>query len=169
MYAYRERIAAEVYHSILLAWKVEEDAEWLKWYKKRTNEILGKSRQAKKFKELMAILTRFGSPYVILPSVEEDLDNILRRGEFTKGSTARLKLGKPSGCHANSCRIYDTNPSRYRVATGYALSSDGLWRQHSWVYDTKDRRIIETTEKRKGYFGFIMTDKESREFSEDND
>ena len=54
--------------------------------------------------------------------------------------------------------------------TGYALSDDGMWRQHSWcICDAgeeyiEDSIIIETTEKRLAYFGFIMDEEESEEF-----
>jgi hypothetical protein len=41
---------------------------------------------------------------------------------------------------------------RGELATGYALSGDGLWRQHS-LLSLEDSSILETTEIRLMYFG----------------
>jgi YD repeat-containing protein len=41
------------------------------------------------------------------------------------------------------------------IGTGYALSSDLLWREHSWAWDSEGR-LIETTETRTRYFGVRM-------------
>ena len=40
------------------------------------------------------------------------------------------------------------------IGTGYALSVDGLWRQHSWGV-ARDL-IIESTEARVKYFGRLL-------------
>ena len=50
----------------------------------------------------------------------------------------------------------------YRLVTGYALSDDGLWRQHSWVMD--DQVIYETTVKRTQYYGFVLDPAEAVRF-----
>jgi hypothetical protein len=41
--------------------------------------------------------------------------------------------------------IFVQSVGEVRIASGYALSSDGLWRQHSWGMDVADGRILETT------------------------
>jgi hypothetical protein len=38
------------------------------------------------------------------------------------------------------------------IGTGYALSDDALWREHSWAWD-RQGAVIETTEPRVRYFG----------------
>jgi hypothetical protein len=43
-----------------------------------------------------------------------------------------------------------------RIAFGYALAPDGLWRQHSWGVDAEDGRIVETTVRRVCYYGFVL-------------
>ena len=67
----------------------------------------------------------------------------------------RMERGEPCNCHENSRRIASKCPERYLRCTGYALSADSVWRPHSWVWDVKRKRIIETTEKRLIYFGVI--------------
>lgn len=62
------------------------------------------------------------------------------------------------------------NQGRCSIATGYALSEDGLWRSHSWVIQPMKRtvRVWETTVKRVAYFGVVLTDEECEQFWYDN-
>ena len=89
--------------------------------------------------------------------------DIIERGQLWYGDNAIMKRGLPSRCHYNSAKIWETDKEKYRVATGYALSPDGMWRQHSWVIEVgpKENRIIETTEFRVAYFGMVLTDEEA--------
>ncbi len=59
-----------------------------------------------------------------------------------------------SRCHDNCDKLYLRNEIN-NVYTGFALSADGLWRYHSWAYDSDDSGyIVETTsEERLVYFG----------------
>lgn len=100
---------------------------------------------------------------------EEDLDKILQRGQFFKGVKSKLVKMKTSRCHENSACFWHNYSDEHgynsvKIVTGYALSDDGLWRQHSWVYLPKKKLIVETTEKRIQYFGFILNDEEANEF-----
>ena len=95
----------------------------------------------------------------IVPRDEPDLSKILKRGKVFK-EKSKLCIMKAISCHSNVAELY--RDKGYKIATGYALSNDGLWRQHSWSIDNKN--IIETTKKRKKYFGFILTDEEVQKF-----
>jgi hypothetical protein len=86
---------------------------------------------------------------------EEIVSRLLSLGQTDSGQNAVLRLGKASECHENSFAIHQQDPARYEVRTGYALSEDGIWRPHSWVFDAKVNGIIETTEKRVTYFGVV--------------
>jgi hypothetical protein len=48
-----------------------------------------------------------------------------------------------------------------RLASGHALSTDGLWRQHSWGVVAEDGRIVETTERRVCYYGIVLSNAET--------
>jgi hypothetical protein len=102
---------------------------------------------------------------VCLPSIEEDIDLIERYGEFWMGRGVTLKRGEPCSCHSNSLWCWDANRDRVAAATGYALSEDGMWRQHSWCVlratAGKGGRVVETTVKRVLYFGLSFTPAES--------
>jgi len=79
---------------------------------------------------------------------------LLGLGRVTRGVTARLQEMVMSNCHENSKGLAKKFPKRYQAETGYALSDDGCWRPHGWVWDIKESRIVETTVLRKLYFGF---------------
>lgn len=109
---------------------------------------------------------------------EEDIDNILEYGQFWIGGKKNtyMKKGKPGQCHRNSCNLYESNKNNNKlngkllIATGYALSKDNMWRQHSWLVLRKARswKIIETTEERELYFGFVMDDELCEKFCKEN-
>lgn len=82
--------------------------------------------------------------------------------------TFRVKRlpGEPNGCHSNAAGLWSSDLRRYKLVTGYALANDGLWRQHSWVIDSK--YLYETTVKAKKYFGVELDDEEALRFWWDN-
>ena len=97
---------------------------------------------------------------------EPDLENILKRGHVFDGKNASLIKWPESRCHENVARLWDRNRT-HKIVTGWALSSDGVWRQHSWLlYD--GGRVLETTSPRVKYFGFVLTDDEAFKFWVDN-
>jgi len=119
---------------------------------------------------LTAGLIFFGGERVLIPSVEEDLNKILERGVLLDGKTVKLMKGLPSQCHQNSALCWMANQDKTLLMTGYGLSDDALWRQHSWVIWIKKSgvQIIETTEPRRAYFGFVLTEQEATVFCELN-
>lgn len=133
------------------------------------NEKYKTEEEKAQMEGLMALhdkLLSFGGEEVLLPSYEEDLDAIMERGQLFHGDHVRMMRGEPSQCHRNASRMWDANRGRCQIATGYALSEDGLWRQHSWVVQplTLSWRVWETTEKRIAYFGVVFNDDECEEF-----
>lgn len=95
---------------------------------------------------------------------EPDLEKILERGYLREGDGAQLVNGTPNRCHGNAAYLWERGEAD--IVTGYALSEDGLWRQHSW--GEKDGEIIETTSKREKYYGVRLTDEEAAQFAADN-
>ena len=67
-------------------------------------------------------------------------------------------------CHTNAAALWQAGevPS---VGTGYAMSADRLWREHSWgVTDTGS--ILETTLQREIYFGFTFNGEDASWFAD---
>lgn len=132
-------------------------------------------KEKEQFLRLHDILLQIGGYETCFPVVEEDMKKILSRGYYRKG-TSKMMEGSPSRCHSNVCDLYVLNQrvADVTICTGYALSNDGLWRQHSWLlhrYKTRRQhraRVIETTTKRVAYFGFEMTEKEAEVFCDNN-
>jgi hypothetical protein len=105
--------------------------------------------------ELAKRLKAIGGEQLVAPRHgEADLDVLLELGVVFPGKGAQRKRGRVSDCHDNVARLFKRSPAVTRIVTGYALSSDGLWRQHSWAL-VKDR-LVETTEPRLTYFGFVV-------------
>lgn len=115
---------------------------------------------------LKKILLDIGGHACIIPNIEPDLQKILARGRRFPGRSRMMK-GEPSRCHSNSAYCWDENRELCKICTGYALSRDGIWRQHSWVLH-ESRTVVETTVKRVQYFGYVMTEEECEMFLEDN-
>lgn len=127
------------------------------------------------FLALHKILLSIGGSETCFPPVEEDLAKIICRGKFFPGRSKMMK-GRPNACHSNTAELWINNHETkdVRIVTGYALSADNIWRQHSWLvqeYDTETqhrRRLIETTSKRVAYFGFELTEEEAEAFYFEN-
>ena len=96
---------------------------------------------------------------------EEDLEILLLLGEEFVGKSRR-RPGEQSQCHRNAGRLY-RNGELAAIATGWALSDDRIWRQHSWGIDWKGR-IVETTEPRLMYFGVYLVRQSADRFAEGN-
>jgi len=97
---------------------------------------------------------------MVVPRQEPDQEDLLSWGRLWSGDNVKVVTGTPCDCHGNVAELWRSNQKRYRIATGWALSEDGLWRQHSWIVDW--RTIIETTIPREKYFGFVLTHLEAR-------
>jgi len=144
------------------------DAEWKERLSSSViNFIVGLSNKSKpKYMSLRDKLLSIGGEEVCL-CYESDLDEIFERGQFFKGKSKMIK-GRPCRCHTNVGYLFDEHPNVFRVATGWALSEDGVWRQHSWAINITNNTLIETTVKRKAYYGFILNEKECCEWVENN-
>jgi hypothetical protein len=98
------------------------------------------------------LLASGGSAAVVGLEPDEYLVDLLERGRFFDAERAEVALHEQSECHANSGRLWLEGKG---FATGYALSEDGLWRQHSWGVASDDAPI-ETTETRTAYYGIVL-------------
>lgn len=152
------------------------DEEWKEFLKKNewSRFYEGKEDIGEEAKELRKILLDFAGDDVCLRLGREgkkDIKELLKRGQLWIGKNAMMKRGEAGHCHCNSASLWDVNKDNMdiRICTGYALSDDGMWREHSWLvlHNPRSNQIIETTVKRVAYFGFVLTDKESEIAVED--
>ena len=111
--------------------------------------------------ELEHRLLELGGTFALLFLPDPQIGDLLERGQYFPAARALMCLGAAHNCHANAAMMLVTSKGDVRIASGYALSDDGLWRQHSWGIDAHDGHILETTERRLRYFGYVMDDRES--------
>ncbi|MCC6523314.1 MAG: hypothetical protein IT373_11675 [Polyangiaceae bacterium] len=110
------------------------------------------TRRQPRLKELAAHLRALGGRALVPPPAREPhLRLLLGRGKVFDGASAKARRGRASDCHGNVARLWLRRLADFTVGVGYALSDDGLWRQHSWLLD--GARVLETTEPRVLYFG----------------
>jgi hypothetical protein len=107
------------------------------------------------------LLSLGGEEALVRPSdvTPEEIERLMSRGKLWPGSRAHADFYKMEAinCHGNSACLMKEGFGE--VVNGYALSEDGMWRPHSWVLQ-KDGRLIETTKRRKAYFGAVLTRRE---------
>jgi hypothetical protein len=111
--------------------------------------------------ELERRLLDLGGIMALLFLPDHQIGDLLDRGRFFPGSGARIVRGADSACHSNAALQFVQTEGGVLIASGYALSPDGPWRQHSWGVDAKDGRVVETTERRVRCFGFVLSESES--------
>lgn len=97
--------------------------------------------------------------------IDNDAKKILNRGRKFAGR-AKMMRGEPCQCHTNSANLWNENSEVLQICTGYALSKDGMWRQHSWcvLKTPKSYKVVETTVSRVSYYGFILQPAEAINF-----
>lgn len=174
------RVAEQKPENVIIKYK-KPDPVW----QKRIDEAWWSSKQISRSseheieKKIWNRLICFGGNEVCLPVHEDDADALLERGQFWTSSNICFEKMDPEKCHSNAAQVWkasnkwtleNSHKKKIALATGYALSGDGVWRQHSWcVVRTPGKvRILETTEPRIVYYGFVMTDLEAEEFCNQN-
>lgn len=116
-------------------------------------------------KQLKTLLLRFGGDFIVAPprTPDPDVPSLLEWGFVTSGPIT-LKVMKSSSCHQNVAAVWTKRRfGIVGIATGYALSDDGLWRQHSWGMLREG--VLETTEARVKYFGIVLQGKKADVFA----
>jgi hypothetical protein len=106
-------------------------------------------------KHLKSLLLSFGGDFLVAPPRHDpDVPTLLKSGFLMSGPISTKPM-KSSMCHQNIAAVWKMHRKGVvGVATGYALSDDGLWRQHSWAV-LRDG-LLETTEDRRKYFGILL-------------
>ena len=87
---------------------------------------------AEKWRRLESIVLR-GGGYAVVPRFNPDqmIDLLVQGGQSFSAEHASLKAGAERECHMNSVALWQAGEAS-AIGAGYALSEDGLWREHSW-------------------------------------
>jgi hypothetical protein len=118
-------------------------------------------------KRLKSMLLRIGGVFLVAPpKIDGDVSALLESGFLTRGPIT-IEVMKSSSCHQNVAGLWKRRKAgMVAIAIGYALSDDGLWRQHTWGI-LRDG-ILETTEARIEYFGLLLQGERADEFAASN-
>lgn len=118
-------------------------------------------------KRLKTLLLKLGGSFIVAPSEPDaDIPALIESG-FVMNGVVTTKCLKASMCHQNVAGVWRARRfGILGVATGYALSEDGLWRQHSWGL-LRDG-VLETTRSRARYFGILLQGEKADEFAHRN-
>ncbi len=125
------------------------------------------SKNQPELKRLKLLLLKLGGEFLVSPpKPDPDIAVILESG-FVTGGRVVLREMRASSCHQNVSALWKERKSGIiGIATGYALSQDGLWRQHTWGI-LRDG-VLETTETRLKYFGILLQGEQADHFAECN-
>jgi hypothetical protein len=116
---------------------------------------------------LRRMLLKLGGQFVVAPSKRDpDLSALLESG-FVMGGPVKLVAMKTNSCHQNLANIWRTQKfGVIGIGTGYVLTEDQLWRQHSW--GVLREGILETTKERTKYFGILLQGSRADRFARFN-
>ena len=109
------------------------------------------------------LLDLAGTELVAPPRCDFDIPILITAG-FVMGGPIKLKIMGRSACHQNLARLWGRKRSGLiGIGTGYALSGDGLWRQHSC--GVARQGVVETTQMREMYFGRLLQGQDADRFA----
>ncbi len=98
--------------------------------------------------------------FVVADPWDPDLDDLIERGVAMLGPVAMFPGPMDRYCHWNSAFLTWAADGALRLATGYALSPNGLWVSHSWLVGPGGTdgvaAIVETTSRRLAYVGIVL-------------
>lgn len=123
--------------------------------------------QQPKLKLLRTLLLGIGGAELVAPIGFDPAIRLLVDCGFVMSGSVKRRIMKRSACHENIARLWTAkHRGLVGVGTGYGLSDDGLWRQHSW--GIRSEGILETTEMRTTYFGIELQGKDADLFAAAN-
>ncbi len=137
--------------------RAKRDLKWIKWAQIKTEKTI---ETMPELKPLQDRLLSLGGDWVAL-QYEPDVEALLSEGQLVEGKII-FKPMVPCQCHSNCAQFWDKHPKTCKIGTGWALSTDGIWRQHTWIL--RGKTVIETTQPRTKYYGIILENEEANLF-----
>ncbi|RZT77219.1 hypothetical protein EV382_0365 [Micromonospora violae] len=150
-----DHVAPVPLYPLPVALPSDERERLLSLYRDRVDTYAGvDAGYRQRWRSWCGTLLSFGGSLVVPPARPDfDLEELLASGSAF-GSAVQCVQGDAGKCHRNVavCWIDGAIES---IGTGYALSADELWRQHSWGVDS-DGAVVETTDERRAYVGIVL-------------
>jgi hypothetical protein len=116
---------------------------------------------------LRAMLLEIGGVELVAPPRADcDVPALIHAG-FVMEGFVKLRIMERSASHRNLSRLWGRKRNGLvGIGTGYSMSGDGLWRQHSWGVGRCG--IVETTQVRVKYFGLLLQGRDADSFAAAN-
>jgi hypothetical protein len=133
---------------------------------------LGRDKRAKAFRrdpsyrELEERLLGIGGNRVDF-RLEPDLATLLAHGNAYRPDR-RVFESMSNSCHENASELWVRDYPDTDIVTGWALSDDGCWRQHTWGFRPEGGTWVETTEPRIAGYGIALVGQEALQFAIEN-
>ncbi|MEV6638263.1 hypothetical protein AB0M54_46845 [Actinoplanes sp. NPDC051470] len=142
-------------YSARVALPVVERERLLSLYRTRVNAYAGVDAEyGQRWRNWCRMLVTFGGSLVVPPrNPEADLEALLA-GRSRSDSQVHQVPADVGECHRNVAVLW-IDGAIESIGTGYALSDDGLWRQHSWGL-ASNGVLIETTDERRAHVGIVL-------------
>ena len=136
--------------------------------KDRDNDIWGDPAEPpadpSKLRIALRLLSIDGNQVCIQDEERPNFRNwISAEGQQWPVDNVKTTRGQSGHCHRNCAILWKKSPDKLSMILGYALSDDGMWRQHTFLID-KQGPITETTTPRPAYYGVKVDGKEAQEF-----
>lgn len=100
------------------------------------------------------LLSHGGNLVVVTPWPEILLPALVEKGQLFEPKEVVFDIGAPSRCYDNSEAV--ALKLGIHIGWGFALSEDGLWRNHGWAFDPDTGILTETTCERLMYHGISV-------------
>lgn len=141
---------------------------WIAYTKKVSPKppfIKYKGPNMKETEEFAGKLLTIAGESVVVPYADEELCALfVKKAKPTMYKKKKLTRTNIRNCHESVSRLWLKKPEVYTIYTGYALSADDVWRRHSWIL-TKEKILIEPTEKREMYMGIKLSPHRAKQFA----
>jgi len=131
------------------------------------NRLREAARSQPEIRQLARVLLRIGGCFLVPPPwPDPDVIELIHSG-FAMCGPVLLKVRKQNQCHQNVAALWEARRCGIiGIGTGYALSDDGLWRQHSW--GVLREGVVESTVPMIKYFGILLQGDRADRFTRSN-
>lgn len=143
-----------------------------KWYRAHSIKHIRRICESVKTKNesdllnLKNYLLLFGGEEVCTVDNYDEAKNILTRGQLWFGDRVTVAKGSYDETNQNIAHLWSFNENKTRIAVGFTLTPQGVWKKHSWLILQKRpyNKIVDSSDENYLYFGYVLTHSECNDF-----
>src|ERR1019366_3045154 len=125
------------------------------------------AEQQPELEVLRRLLLGLGGVHLVAPPSPDAALPLLIDAGFVMAGPVMRRTMKKGQCHSNVAEIWaGKQHGLVGIGSGYSLSDDGLWREHSW--GLRREGVLETTVSRVKYFGVLLQHADADSFATAN-